>query len=115
MIGGTDIILKARDERAAMDMAIRVIRLAWEHAVFEDADTGQTFRSYSDIDLRGRPEIRPDPAVNATMIHLIGRRGELTIGLDDVPGKPILSIVDIIQRSLRTRPELFAGTVREAA
>jgi hypothetical protein len=49
------------------------------------------------------------------MIHLIGRRGELTIGLDDVPGKPILSIVDIIQRSLRTRPELFAGTVREAA
>lgn len=130
MIGGTDIILNARNVQAAMDMAIRVIRLAWDQAVFEDADTGQTFRSYSEIDLRARPEILvyrdqkaqsdwkeigPDPSVEGTMIHLIGRRGELTIGLDDEPTPAILSIVDVIRRSLRAQPELFAAAAASAA
>ena len=117
MIGGTDIILKTRHERVAMDLAVRAIRLAWEHAVFEDADTGETFNNYANLPLRGREElfiyrdadaqaiwkeVGPDPSVDGTMIFLIARRGELTIGLDDEPSPSTLSIVDVIRQSLRT-------------
>jgi hypothetical protein len=129
MIGGTDIILKARDEQSAIDVAMRVIRLLWKNAVFEDADTGETFISYYEMELHGCPEILvyrdapaqrrwkeigPDPGVDGTMIHLIGRRGELTIGLDDVPSHEMRALVDSITHSLRS--ELFASTaVRKVA
>jgi hypothetical protein len=124
MIGGSDVIFEARNEQAAMDMAMRVLALAWSSAVFEDADTGQTFKSYRDVDLNGREEIlvyrdaaaqekwREEGPVDGTMVHLIGRRGELTLGLDDVPDQQITSIVDVIRKSLRT--DLFAvGATRE--
>lgn len=49
MIGGTDVVLPARGDPAALDACARVIRRFWPQARFEDAVTGDKYPSYGDI------------------------------------------------------------------
>jgi len=49
MIGGTDIVIPASGDAAALDDCIRMIQYYWPDARFENAITGEKYPSYVDI------------------------------------------------------------------
>jgi len=129
MIGGSDVIIPVARDAEAMDLAVRAVVRLWRDVVIEDANTGEVFRRYADIDFARRREILcfrdpasaklwdqlgADPSLDGTLIHLLRSEGELTVAIDANPPPQIEAFVSSLRRSLAQ--ELFAGTVtREAA
>jgi hypothetical protein len=51
MIGGTDIVIPAVGDPAALEACARIVQRHWPHARFEDAETGDRYARYGDIPL----------------------------------------------------------------
>ena len=49
MIGGTDIVIPAVGDSAALDAFARIVQHLWPHAKFEDAETGEKYAWFGDI------------------------------------------------------------------
>jgi hypothetical protein len=127
MIGGTDEIIPVADEAAALDHSLRALSRLWPHAVYEDADTGEAFANYAQINFGGRrdffvfrdkdaadkwEELGADESLDGTMIHFLSRPRELTIVVDSNPPQFIHLFLQALRRSLRQ--DLFES-VAEAA
>ena len=130
MIGGRDVIIPTTRGPEALDVALRAVTRLWQHAVLEDAVTGEIFRRYAEINFAGRSEILafrdpesakcwdelgPDPSLDGTLIHFLIAEGALTVAVDATPPKHIEEFLEDLRRSLTK--DLFASTAgkREAA
>jgi hypothetical protein len=128
MIGGRDIIIQTARGAEALDLAVRAVSRLWQSVVLEDAVSGESFRSYSDIGFAGRREILAfrdpasaklwdevgsDPSLEGTLIHFLLSEGELTVAVDASPSEEVAAFVASLRRSLTQ--DLFASTAREAA
>ncbi len=51
MIGGTDIVIPAVGDPAALEACARIVQRCWPQARFEDAETGEKYARYGDIPL----------------------------------------------------------------
>ena len=49
MIGGIDIQIPLRPGTPALEVAVRAVRQAWQHAVFENALVGERYNTFSEI------------------------------------------------------------------
>jgi hypothetical protein len=122
MISGTDIVIPVRDEFDALDFALRAVVRLWDDVVLEDAETGEVFSSYWEINLFGRHEILAfrdpevarlwddigtDPSLDGTLIDFLLSPGELTVAVDDVPPPQIRLFVESLRAALRK--DLFAS------
>lgn len=97
MIGGTDIVIPAVGDPAALEACARIVQRRWPHARFEDADTGEKFSWYGDIPLGRVRELfaYPDETAEAawdadsaesppnSMLYLILSPDCVTAVLDD--------------------------------
>jgi hypothetical protein len=115
MIGGEDFTIPTTAGPAALDMAVRHIRLLWPSAVFENAETGKMFERYSLIPFATSREILAyknkaiahkwdelgaDESLIGTMVHLLISSQTLTIVVDrDVAGE-MKSLVDDIKADI---------------
>lgn len=107
MIGGTDIIIPATGDAAALETCARMVKQHWPTARFEDAVTGKKYSRYGDIPLDRVRELfayrdaqseeawdadSPDSPKNS-MLYLILSPDFITAVVDD-PGaaemKPLL-------------------------
>jgi hypothetical protein len=97
MIGGTDIVIPAVGDPAALDACARIVQRRWPHARFEDAVTGEKYARYADIPLGRVRELfaypddsaeaawdadRPDSPPNS-ILYLILSANFVTVVLDD--------------------------------
>ncbi len=51
MIGGTDIVIPAVGDHAALDACARIVQREWPQVRFENAETGEKYRCYGEIPL----------------------------------------------------------------
>jgi hypothetical protein len=117
MIGGTDVVIPATGDVAALDTCARIIQRYWPRARFEDAITGKKYGSYGDIPVGGVRELfaYPDASAEAawdtddavaernTMIYLILTPEAVTAVLDDPHAPDMRSILDSIRNALSTK------------
>ena len=131
MIGGCDIQISTHAETDGLDVALRLCRRLWPNAVFEDVSTGSRHRDLTQLALDQVEEIlvyrdhaaalRWDdcgaiPELNGTLIHLILRKGLLTLTLDDEPNEQLIGYADSVKKALR-QPlfNVIASSSRAAA
>ncbi|MBI2190658.1 MAG: hypothetical protein HYU36_01580 [Planctomycetes bacterium] len=116
MIGGTDRVIPTKAGVTALDVCVRVILREWPKAVFEDATTGVVYPSYESLSFRDLTELfvyrdqeiaqswnehGAIPALANTMIHLLGRKDELTLVADSFESGPVSRIFQSIEAGLR--------------
>lgn len=116
MIGGSDVIIPAVGDPAALEAYARIIGRHWPDARFEDAITGKKYRSVGGVPFQAVSELLlyPDPRAEAawdadspdspenSMISLIFRPEEITVVLHDPTTPQMSSILDEIHRALST-------------
>lgn len=117
MIGGQDIEIPTAQGSCALDFAARAVRERWPDAVFEDAQTGELFADYSDLQLVRTTEIfaykdklakskwdelGADESLVGTMIHILQSGSRITLVVDSEPSGEVLSLVNAIQDGLRS-------------
>ncbi|HQU44156.1 MAG TPA: hypothetical protein PK867_15155 [Pirellulales bacterium] len=114
MIGGTDIIIPATGDPAALDICARIVRRYWPQARFEDAVTGEKYAQYGEIPLGCVRELlvyRDAHAESAwdaddanspenSMLYLILSGDSITVVLDDPDAADMRSIVGSLRTSL---------------
>ena len=97
MIGGTDIVIPAVGDPAALEACVRIVQRRWPNARFENAETGEKYARYSDIpfgkvhELFAYPNQRAEAAWDAdspdsppnSMLYLILSPEYVTAVLDD--------------------------------
>jgi len=120
MIGGRDIRIGVPSGAAALDFAVRAIRIRWPGAVF--AANGDVSKRYDDLEFHDSSEIIAykdraacqkwraigyDESVKGTMIYLISDRSDLTIVVEDEPSAEIQSLVSAIEDGLVRTFHLF--------
>ena len=128
MIGGIDIRIPIKAETSAIEVATRIIRLRWRHAVFEDALTGDDYDHYAQIPFVAIEELfvyRNSAAAQLwddegavleacnSMIHVIADSEILTVVIDDLD-KEMGTIIDAIRSAFDDEIH-FLPALREAA
>lgn len=115
MIGGTDIVMPAKGDAAALDACARVIGRHWPQARFEDAITGEKFRHYSEIPIGRLRELLAYPNAEAeskwdadssdsppnSMLYIILSDESVTAVLDDASSDEMRSILDSMRAVLQ--------------
>ena len=116
MIGGTDIVIPAIGDSAALDACARIVQRCWPHARFEDAETGEKYARYGDIPLGLVRELfaypdasaeaawdadRPDSPPNS-MLYLILSPNFVTVVLDDPNTADMRAMLEAFQTMLET-------------
>ncbi len=126
MIGGTDVVIRAKDEPETLDACVRIIREYWPHAQFEDALTGEKYNRYHELSFGQLRElfVYPDAmaesawdrsdgnAATNSILYLILSPQSVTVVVDDPATEPMRSLLASIQ-SILTQ-DIF-GTYAEAA
>lgn len=117
MIGGTDVVFPVVGDSAALEACARIVRRCWPDIRFEDAVTGDKYRSLSDIpfgkvrELLAYPNADAEAAWDAdsstsdenSMRYLIVRPDEdLTVVLDNPDTAEMRSLLHAIHELLRT-------------
>jgi hypothetical protein len=115
MIGGTDIIMPSLGGPVALDAAIRAISRHWPEAVYEDANTGDVLRHYSEISFaslqqvfvyrdaeaqRIWDELGADPAVEHDMVYLLLGEKRMTAVVSDPGNAETGLILDSVRRAV---------------
>lgn len=128
MIGGTDIVIPAVGDPAALDACARIVQRRWPHARFEDAVTGEKYARYGDIPL-GRvrelfayPDDKAEAAWDAgspesppnSMLYFILGPDSVTAVLDD-PNTPEMQAILESIRNLMYERILSPGLEEEYA
>jgi hypothetical protein len=123
MIGGRDIIIPTTRGSEALDIAVHAVVRLWPDVVLEDAESGESFRRYSDIRFAGRREIlafrdpkaatRWDelgavPSLDGTLIHFLLTESGLTVAVDASPTPQVEQFVEDLRRSLKQAPSLVS-------
>jgi hypothetical protein len=117
VIGGSDVIIPATGDSAALDACARIIQRYWPRARFEDVLTGQKYGSYGEIpvgrvrQLFAYPDASAEAAWDAdnavaarnTMIYLILAPQSVTVVLDDPNAPDMRSILDSIRSALSSK------------
>ena len=130
MIGGTDVTIPTFAGPSAIDLAVRLVRMRWPRAVFEDAINGTVFRKYADLPFRYLREIfvyrdedarqkwdelGADPSHANTMVHLLISSSTLTVVVDSLDDANMKEVVDAIASGLRTDILTMTAQMRIAA
>jgi hypothetical protein len=130
MIGGTDVTMPTLAGPSAIDLAVRLVRMRWPRAVFEDAINGTVFRKYADLPFRYLREIfvyrdedarqtwddlGADPSHANTMVHLLISSSTLTVVVDSLDDANMKEVVDAIASGLRTDILTMTAQMRVAA
>ena len=116
MIGGSDIVIPAVGDPAALDACTRIIRRYWPSATFEDAVTGTKYGDYKALPTGSLREllVYQDPDAEAawdsgmsdagtnTMIYLILSPSDVTAVVDDPNAVGMRMILESIKSILRT-------------
>lgn len=116
MIGGTDIVIPAIGDSAALDACARIVQRCWPHARFEDAETGEKYARYGDIPLGRVRELfaYPDESAEAawdadspdsppnSMLYLILSPNFVTVVLDDPNTADMRAMLEAFQTMLET-------------
>lgn len=116
MIGGTDILIPATGDAAALDVCTRILRHFWPRARFEDAVTGDKYEEYGEIPLGcvrelfvyrdAQAESDWDADESSTpensMVYLILSSDFITVVLDDPDAAEMRSIVASLRISLHS-------------
>ncbi len=114
MIGGSDIVIPAVGDSAALDGCARIIARKWPNVRFEDAVTGDKYRRICDIpfgkvrELFAFPNAETEAAWDAdspdspenSMLYLIVRPEDITIVLDDPNSAEMQTILAAIRSLL---------------
>jgi hypothetical protein len=126
MIGGTDIVIPALGGPEALDACVRIVQRHWPQARFEDAVTGDKYRSYGELPM-GRvrqllvyPNVEAEAAWDAddpdsppnSMLYLILSPTDITAVLDDPAAADMQAILASIRTVLRMD---ILNTLAEAA
>jgi len=133
MIGGCDITIPSPAGITGLDACLRVIRLKWPSAVFQDADHGELV-DYGDLVVSPRTRdlfayrdresavrwetLGADPSLRDTLIHLKPSPERLTVVVDAEPSKEMVSMVALIRDTMRMdilRTPAARMTKRDAA
>lgn len=103
--------------RALTASVLHAARFVWQHAVFEDAETGPTMAEapwaidalpteilvYRNESSRQQWEtLGASPTTRGTLIHLLREPGSLTIVTDDPPSEEMRRILNTIQQTTPT-------------
>lgn len=130
MIGGTDITIPTAAGLSAIDLAIRLLRMRWPNAVFEDAINGSVFNRYADLAFRfvrelfvyrdevarqQWEELGADPSNVNTMVHLLVSPSTLTVVVDNLDDAMIRETVAAIESALRMDILTLTAELRVAA
>jgi hypothetical protein len=117
VIGGTDIVFPVVGDSAALEACARVVGRCWPDIRFEDAITGDKYRSVGDIpfgkvrELLAYPNAVAEAAWDAdsstsdenSLLYLIVRPDEdLTVVLDNPDTAEMRSILKAMDELLRT-------------
>lgn len=126
MIGGSDIVLPAVGDSAALAACARILGRHWPEIRFEDAVTGDKYRRVDDIpfgkvrDLLAyvNPDAEaawdadsPDSPENS-MVYLLARPTQITVVMDNPYTVEMRSILGTIQELLWT--DIFSAYARAA-
>ncbi len=117
MIGGTDIVIPAVGDPAALEACARIVQRRWPHARFEDAETGEKYARYGDIPLGHVRELfayhdaqaeaewdadSPNSPRNS-MLYLILSPDFITAVLDDPNTAEMAAILESIRKMMLDR------------
>jgi hypothetical protein len=117
MIGGTDIVIPAVGDAAALETCARVVQRHWPHVRFEDAETGNKYDRFSDVPLGQVRELcaytdnkaeaawdadSPESAPNS-MLYFILSPNSVTAVLDDPNTPDMQAILESIRTMMRER------------
>lgn len=124
MIGGTDILIPATGDAAALDICARIVRRYWPQARFENAVTGDKYQEYAQIPLGCMQELlvyrdaKAESAWDAddpnspenSLLYLILRKDSITVVLDNADTAEMRSVVVSLQASLEAAiPRTYAA------
>lgn len=124
MIGGTDIVMPATGDAAALDICARIIRHYWPRARFEDAVTGEKYDDYAHIPLGCVRElfVFQDPEAEAawdaddanspenTLLYCLLRKDSMTVVVDNPELEEMRSILASLHASLEAAiPRTYAA------
>ena len=130
MIGGTDITIPTAAGLSAIDLAIRLLRMRWPNAVYEDAINGTVFHRYADLAFRFLrelfvyrdeaarqqwEELGADPSHANTMVHLLVSPSTLTLVVDSLDDEKMRETVAAIESALRMDIMTLTAQMRVAA
>jgi hypothetical protein len=116
MIGGVDIRIATSADDSAAIIAVRVVLQYWPHAAFENAVTGEYYKTYWQIPFSDLKEIfvyrdasaaqqwdaeGAVPGVHNTMIHILRDKGLLTLVVDDPEGSEMGHIIADVSCGLK--------------
>jgi hypothetical protein len=114
---GTDIVIPAVGDAAALEACARMVQRCWPHARFEDAETGDKFAWYGDIPFGRVRELfayednkaeaawdadRPDSPPNS-MLYLILSPTYVTAVLDDPNTPDMRALLEAMRNLLHDR------------
>ncbi len=114
--GGTDVVIPAIGDPAALDACVRIVQRRWGHARFENAITGEKYARYEDIPLGRVRELfayldagaeaawdadSPDSPPNS-MLYLILSPKSVTVVLDDPNTADMRAMLEAFRTLLET-------------
>lgn len=117
MIGGQDVVLKARGDCASLEACARFVARSWPAARFEDAVTGSKFKYFGDVpygevrellayeneDAERMWDLDRSDAPENSMIYLIVQPREITVVVDNPEALEMKSILNAMREWLWMR------------
>lgn len=132
MIGGVDIILSTlTSPQNAISMSLGLIGRIWPDAVVEDADSGEKSaigdgalipETMTDIFVYQNKEIAQkwdqlgaEPELAGTMIHVLARKDEVTVVVDDPKSEAARIFISTMKNALHMDIFATVATLQGAA
>ena len=114
MIAGIDIRIPTRLGTASVEVAVRVIKQVWPHAVFENGLTGERYHRFQQIPFgkieeifvyrdRASADVWDEegavPAASNSMIHVIADEDMVTLVVDENTNE-MIEIINSVETAL---------------
>lgn len=118
MIGGKDIRVAVPSGAAALDFAVRAVRIRWPKAVFAADRAAAIVERYDELQFHEKSEIIVykdrqacqswralgfDESLKGTMIYLLSDSTDLTMVIEDDPPREIEMLVEAIRDGLEAK------------